>query len=87
MRLEDHHIYPRAYIASGPDLADIEREEAEQLVDCVINRTLIPKLLNIQVGKKAPTEYLSELQKNQNPKLAECLPSHLLPTDMIAEVT
>ncbi|MBV9864639.1 MAG: DUF262 domain-containing protein [Abitibacteriaceae bacterium] len=87
MRLEDHHIYPRAYITGGPDLADIEREEAEQLVDCVVNRTLIPKLLNIQVGKKAPTEYLSELQKNQNSKLAECLPSHLLPADMITDET
>jgi|GEM_PF-2508529 len=82
MRLEDHHIYPRAYIASKPEL-DIDQSAAEQLVDCVVNRTLIPKLLNIQIGKKAPGIYLAELQQSQNSKLAECLPSHLIPADMI----
>jgi len=86
MRLEDHHIYPRAYIATNPKL-DIEQSEAEQMVDCVVNRTLIPKLLNIQIGKKAPKDYLFELQQNGNSKLAECLPSHLIPIDMTVEET
>jgi hypothetical protein len=84
MRLEDHHIYPRAYIASNPTL-DVEQNEAEQLVDCVVNRTLIPKLLNIQVGKKSPQTYLSELQQKSNPSLATCLPGHLIPPDMISD--
>jgi hypothetical protein len=86
MRLEDHHIYPRAYIASSPNL-DIDQGEAEQLVDCVANRTLIPKLLNIQVGKKAPQIYLSELQQRTNSQLALCLPGHVIPVDMITEPT
>lgn len=34
--LDDHHIYPRAYIASGPPL-DMEAGEAVQLMDCVVN--------------------------------------------------
>jgi hypothetical protein len=84
MRLEDHHIYPRAYISSAPSL-DIDQGEAEQLVDCVVNRTLIPKLLNIHVGKKPPQVYLSELQQKVNPQLASCLPGHLIPVDMITE--
>jgi hypothetical protein len=83
MRLEDHHIYPRAYIASGPPL-DMEPDEAIQLVDCVVNRTLIPKLLNIQIGKKAPQTYLAELART-NSKLADCLATHLMPIDIVTE--
>lgn len=83
MRLEDHHIYPRAYIASNPRL-DMESDEANQLVDCVVNRTLIPKLLNIRIGKKAPQAYLGELART-NPNLASCLATHLMPDDIIVE--
>jgi hypothetical protein len=86
MRLEDHHIYPRAYIASSPDL-DLDQNEAEQLVDCVANRTLIPKILNIRIGKKAPQVYLSELQQKVNSDLPACLPGHLIPADMLSEST
>jgi hypothetical protein len=86
MSLEDHHIYPRAYITGGPPMEDITRAEAEQVVDCVVNRTLIPKLLNIQVGKKGPTEYLAEI-KNKNKNLEDCLPSQLIPIDMISDET
>jgi hypothetical protein len=83
MRLEDHHIYPRAYINSKPKL-DMDNEEAIQLVDCVVNRTLIPKLLNIKIGKKAPQIYLSELSRT-NSKLDNCLESHLMPNDISLE--
>jgi len=86
MRLEDHHIYARGYISSDPEL-DLDKGEATQLVDCVVNRTLIPKLTNINVGKKAPQVYLSELQQETNPQLAECLPSHLINPEMITEPT
>ncbi len=86
MRLEDHHIYPRAYINSAPSL-DVDQGEAEQLVDCVVNRTLIPKLLNIQVGKKAPQVYLSELQLKVNPQLSTCLKGHLMDEEMITDPT
>jgi hypothetical protein len=86
MRLEDHHIYPRAFIASAPSL-DVEQSEAEQLVDCVVNRTLIPKLLNIQVGKKAPQLYLSELQQKVNPQLGTCLDGHLMEEEMVNDPT
>jgi hypothetical protein len=86
MQLEDHHIYPRAYIASGPTIEGISQNEAEQLVDCVANRTLIPKILNIQVSKKAPSVYLSELLQ-KNPELPNCLISHLIPEEMITDKT
>ncbi len=86
MTLEDHHIYPRAYINNGVKLEDMSQNEAEQLVDCVVNRTLIPKILNVQVGKKAPNIYLRELQK-VNSHLAECLSSHLIPEEIITDST
>jgi hypothetical protein len=86
MRLEDHHIYPRAYIASGPDL-DMEQADAEQLVDCVANRTLIPKLTNIRIGKRAPGDYFTEILKEKNKKLGDCLVSHLIPPAILSEPT
>jgi hypothetical protein len=45
------HIYPRAYLASEPKL-DVDGNEALQLMDCVVNRTLIPKNRNITIGKR-----------------------------------
>lgn len=85
MRLEDHHIYPRAYIASRPQL-DMDAEDAEQLVDCVVNRTLMPKLTNIQVGKKPPQVYLSELSQ-KNSQLSQCLAGHIIHRDMVIDAT
>jgi hypothetical protein len=87
MILEDHHIYPKAYISSKPHWEGMTQNDAEQLVDCVVNRTLLPKILNIKVGKKAPSVYLSELQQKENPLLAECLTSHLIPEEIIMDNT
>jgi hypothetical protein len=81
--LDDHHIYPRAYIASGPPL-DIETGEAVQLMDCVVNRTLIPKNLNITIGKRPPQSYLSDLKK-LNPKLEASLQDHLVPAELVID--
>ncbi len=82
MRLEDHHIYPRAYVSSNHAFIGMEKSLADERVDCVVNRTLIPKILNIQIGKKSPSQYLSEIEE-RNPKLAECVATHLLPEGMI----
>jgi hypothetical protein len=81
--LDDHHIYPRAYIASGP-LLDLEAGEAVQLMDCVVNRTLIPKNLNISIGKRPPQSYLADLKK-QNPKLEASLQDHLVPPELVTD--
>ena len=83
MQLEDHHIYPRGYISSNVKL-DLNKEEAEQLVDCVINRTLIPKITNITIGKKAPQIYMAEL-KAKNETFENSLQGHLIPLEMYRE--
>ncbi len=82
--LDDHHIYPSAYISSRPEL-DIDNDEAEQLVDCVANRTLIPKNLNIRIGRRPPYDYLHELQQTRTPQIAICLGSHLVPTELLTD--
>ncbi|GAB4210713.1 MAG: DUF262 domain-containing protein [Roseiflexaceae bacterium] len=84
MRLEDHHIFPTAYIGSRPTL-DLDQGEAEQLADCVVNRTLIPKDLNIKIGKRAPHSYLSEIKQSHNPHLADSLKTHLIPEQLLSD--
>jgi hypothetical protein len=81
--LDDHHIYPRAYISSGPPL-DMETGEAVQLMDCVVNRTLIPKNLNITIGKRPPQSYLADLKK-LNPNLEASLQDHLVPVELVTD--
>ena len=84
--LDDHHIFPSAYLASRPEL-DIDHDEAEQLVDSVVNRTLIPKLLNIKIGKRAPSNYLNEISGKSNSQLALCLSSHLVPEELMTDAS
>lgn len=84
--LEGHHIYPRAYIMQAyPAIKfDVPQAEAEELVDSVVNITLIPKITNVRIGKKPPSKYLSDLQQS-NPNLTQCLESHLVNPALIHE--
>lgn len=77
-KLEDHHIFPKDYIKQQFKNDD----QALSLMDCVANRTLIPKITNIKVGKKPPSQYLTEL-KNSNSKLDITLKEHLIPNEII----
>jgi hypothetical protein len=70
--LEDHHIYPKGY------LNEILTSESERdLIDCVANRTLIPKLQNTKISDQAPSEYLNEIRRI-NPQIERCLENHLI---------
>jgi len=82
-KLEDHHIYPKAYITSKPRL-DMDPNEAEQLMDSVVNRTLISGGLNVKIGKKAPHIYLEEIHRD-NSDLPECLDKHCIPRELIGD--
>ena len=76
--LEDHHIFPVEFLKSSYKSDD----KILSLVDCVLNRTLIPKITNIKIGKKKPSVYLSEL-KNSNNMLEECIENHLIPKNIL----
>jgi hypothetical protein len=73
-KIDDHHVFPRRYIADNlPDVSTTLR-------DCVLNRTLIDKTTDIRIGKRAPSDYLTEIAEEIGaPKLRGILDSHLLP--------
>lgn len=73
-KVEDHHLFPQAYLAVNfPDVSSTLR-------DCVLNRTLIDKETNGRIWKRAPSEYLAEIEKPVTEKgLESILSSHLLP--------
>jgi hypothetical protein len=81
-QLEVHHIFPRAYLARTDIDFDVNRDEADELVNSVVNLTLVPKLTNISIGKNSPSVYLGALRK-KNPRLAESLASHLVPARLL----
>lgn len=73
-KLEDHHIFPKNYIKKtyGENSAEFD------LANCVANRTLIPKILNREIGDKAPSVYLNKLKENHNYRITESLASHAI---------
>lgn len=72
-QIDDHHIFPRAYLGD---------EVSKQLVDSVLNHTLIDKITNIRISAKAPSTYLAEMQHAVSPELlARTLDSHGLPPE------
>jgi hypothetical protein len=74
--LEDHHIFPKDFLAKSLKKdSDVFAE-----INCVVNRTLIPKLTNIKASNKPPSVYLRKIQE-QNPELSKALASHLIPED------
>jgi hypothetical protein len=79
--LEDHHIFPNDYLRRN--WAEVH-DSLDSLVaiDCVVNRTLIPKLTNVRVSNKPPSKYLLEI-KARNPNIGNQLKSHLLSEELL----
>ena len=82
---EDHHIYPRGFLLNADQL-DMDDGSVDDFVDCVVNRTLMPKLTNITVGKRPPREYLGDILK-QNSKLESCLERHLIDSAILSDLS
>lgn len=80
-KIEDHHIFPQAFLAKCP--TDINTT----LRDCILNRTLIDKETNGRIGKRAPSKYLEEMEKEMKQKgLESILESHLLPSALTSSL-
>jgi hypothetical protein len=79
--LEDHHIFPADYLKKNWTYVH-ETLDSEVAIDCVVNRTLIPKLTNIKVSNKPPSKYLGEI-KAKNPKISDALQSHMLREELL----
>jgi hypothetical protein len=74
-KIDDHHVFPQKYLSdSFPNISTVER-------DAVLNRTLIDKITNIHIGKRAPSDYLTEIGTALGAgKLEKLLRSHLIPS-------
>jgi hypothetical protein len=75
--LEDHHIFPKNYLQNT-----LISEADKDLIDCVANRTLIPKIQNIKISDQTPSEYLSEIKK-LNPEIEKSLENHLITNELL----
>lgn len=72
-QIDDHHVFPAAYLADSV---------LKQTKDCVLNRTLIDKLTNQRISAKAPSVYLDEMASALgSDSLKAILKSHSLPAD------
>lgn len=79
--LEDHHIFPKDYLAKQK-AGLTSGSDSGVLTDCVVNRTLIPKLTNIKASNKPPSKYLGEIAI-ENRNLATALQIHRIPPELV----
>jgi hypothetical protein len=70
--VDDHHIFPKGY------LKDVGLGDR---VDSVLNHTLIDRVTNIRIQKKAPSAYLAEIDAELPNDLPQILMSHGLPSE------
>lgn len=68
--VDDHHIFPRAYLKTT---------NADKVHDSILNHTLIDKITDIRIGKRAPSKYLAEIEADLGRDLDRVLASHGLP--------
>ncbi len=74
-KLEDHHIFPQNYLKKKLKLKD------KELINTILNRTLISKRTNSHIKDKAPSEYIKEIERAGNPVLI--LEPHFVPQECI----
>ena len=75
--LEDHHIFPKNYLQKT-----LTSEAEKDLIDCVANRTLIPKIQNIKISDQTPSEYLAQIIA-VNPEIEKSLENHLITKELL----
>lgn len=75
--LEDHHIFPKNYLQNA-----LTSEAEKDLIDCVANRTLVPKIQNIKISDQTPSAYLAAI-KIKNPQIEKSLDNHLITNELL----
>jgi hypothetical protein len=60
-KLEDHHIFPQNYLRKVLNLDDKDK------INTILNRTLISKNTNNYIKDKAPSEYIREIERYNDP--------------------
>jgi hypothetical protein len=85
--VDDHHVFPKAYL----NPSDQPPTQPTELVDSILNRTMIDRITNIRIGKRAPSDYLAEVRNEFEAaglaiSFEDLLATHLMPGDTEAAV-
>jgi hypothetical protein len=75
--LEDHHIFPDAYLKSRQSLLGKPYQKGE--INCIVNRTLIADQTNKRISNKKPSEYCRTIIPGD--RVESILRSHLIDAD------
>lgn len=78
--LEDHHIFPDAYLR-GTKQPDGKAYQHDR-INCVVNRTLIADQTNKKISKKSPSRYLNEVIPMD--RAEDILATHYIESDALA---
>ncbi len=81
-KLDDHHIFPQNYVRNK----FTEDSDEFDLLNCVANRTLIPKTLDIQISDKTPSKYLNEIRHKYNYNINECIENHIIDIEILTGI-
>lgn len=85
--IDDHHVFPKAYLNPTHQ----PPSQPTELVDSILNRTMIDRITNIRIGKRAPSDYLAEVRTEFDAvglamSFEDLLSTHLIPGDAQAAV-
>lgn len=58
--LDDHHIFPKNYLAKRYKKTDIRLTDNQ--INCILNKTLISDRTNRKISNKAPSEYIKDTE-------------------------
>ncbi|MGC7847672.1 GmrSD restriction endonuclease domain-containing protein [Desulforudis sp. 1088] len=73
--LDDHHIFPRAFLASVKD-AEGKSKYQNPDINTVLNRTLISQATNRRISRMRPSDYLAKLVPPERKQ--EIMATHLI---------
>ena len=79
--LDDHHIFPRAYLQKLVD-EEGERLMDNNLINSIVNRTLISSQTNRRISKRSPSNYLENLVPKE--RTDEIMFSHYIESDALS---
>lgn len=80
--LEDHHIFPKAYLYKQQDAAG--RKLSADQINSIVNRTLISAQTNRRISRSSPSNYLERLVPAE--RCVEIMSSHFIDADGLASM-
>lgn len=79
--LDDHHIFPRAYLTKLKGKDNKPRYTSDE-INTVVNRTLISSVTNRRISRSAPSNYLKRIVPQE--REVELMDSHFINKDALA---